>query len=604
MSAAAIFEIETPYTQDELCGVTYQQTADVMIFAHLNHPHQRLVRYGHANWIMGDAPVGTQTPAPEDVAVVATDPQSAADEFVELPYSYGVTAINDYTGEESPISDVVTALNDLGLKGDFNTISWTAISAASRYRVYAERSGSFGFLAEVEGDTFKDDNVAADYSDSPPTGRDPFDTSLRYPGAVAFHEGRLFLGRTLERPNLIEGSKTDNIYNFDRSSPMRPDDSMTFGLRGEQVNAIRHLLSFKGALLALTSNSIFAVVGEKSGLTPTNASAQIQAQQGVGSARPVVVIDVVLYATALGERVRSLGYSYEADGFRGNDLTVFAPHLFQGHQIVEFAWAEHPYGIVFGLRADGKLLALTWQAEQDVWGWSLCETDGLIESICVVQEVGYSALYAVVRRDVLGFEVRYIERLAYPNWIEETWEETGEDIIVDCACRREVENSSAVYVPALAGLDVAWTVKVGDTLQAKTGTVAESGVLDLGETYDEAVVIVGIPFVSYGTTLPVIRQTGSGSTKGMRQSAKHAVITLMNTRGMSLASGGIENEFDDAQIPESEDDENYPPAPFTGDIEHILPARPDWRTNNLTFRQDYPLPMVVLGVQARIEVAG
>jgi len=54
-SAAKIYEIATPYLQDELDGLTFAQHADVMYIAHRNHPLAKLSRTGHAAWTLTDA---------------------------------------------------------------------------------------------------------------------------------------------------------------------------------------------------------------------------------------------------------------------------------------------------------------------------------------------------------------------------------------------------------------------------------------------------------------------------------------------------------------------------------------------------------------------
>jgi hypothetical protein len=95
----------------------------------------------------------------------------------------------------------------------------------------------------------------------------------------------------------------------------------------------------------------------------------------------------------------------------GADLTLLATHLFRGRTIVDMAWAPTPHGIVWVVRDDGVLLALTYLPEQEVWGWSQHVTDGAVERIAVIPESNQDVLYAVIRRTVNGAAVRYLERL-------------------------------------------------------------------------------------------------------------------------------------------------------------------------------------------------
>jgi hypothetical protein len=58
-----------------------------------------------------------------------------------------VTAVNDDTGYESRASSEATVTNDLTLKRNYNTINWTAVAGATRYKVYkADNSQFFGYI--------------------------------------------------------------------------------------------------------------------------------------------------------------------------------------------------------------------------------------------------------------------------------------------------------------------------------------------------------------------------------------------------------------------------------------------------------------------------
>jgi hypothetical protein len=44
---------------------------------------------------------------------------------------------------------VVTASNNLTLAGNYNTVSWSALAGATRYNVYKQRGGSFGYIGQT-----------------------------------------------------------------------------------------------------------------------------------------------------------------------------------------------------------------------------------------------------------------------------------------------------------------------------------------------------------------------------------------------------------------------------------------------------------------------
>ena len=603
MSVAAIFEIETPFTADQLSSLNYEQTADVFVLTHLSHPVQRLRRFDHNIWILDAAPIGSQIAAPVGVNGIVTNPQGASSDYIATAKSYAVTAIND-AGQESQASAVWTATNDLSLKGDYNTVTWTAHADAVEYRVYEARSGVYGYLGSSKTTSFKDDNILADFSSGPPTSFNPF-ASSQNPATATFHESRRWVGRTLTRPNALFGSQTDDIFNFDRSSPLRATDSLALALRARRVNTIRHLVPMKD-LTVMTSDMIFSIRSTEGGaITPTAVRAVPEGHRGVGTCRPEVVGDIAFYASVAASSVHTLGYTYEKDGYRGNNLSVFAQHFFDRFQILGFAWTDQPANVLWARRDDGKLPALTWQQEQDVWGWTLCETDGVVESICSVPEVIDDTLYAVIRRTVDGEQIRFVERLADAPWKEEGWTDLAGAVLLDCSVvvDSEIEFVNITGYDEMEGRAV---VCLADGVVIRGRTIV-NGSLDRPLPNPTKRLVVGLPYVSTLRTLPRVGEAqGMGSTKGRRQSVANATISFMNTAGFGeglLVGAGLAKDVNPTYslpVPQ-EIMTQTPPAPYTGSIETNGVEGSDWRRPVVTIQQTDPLPMVVLGIEVDLD---
>jgi len=84
--------------------------------------------------------------------------------------TYVVTAL-DATGQESRASDEIAQVNPLFAAGAFNTIVWSAVTGAERYRIYKKQEGVFGIIGEVEtaaGLTFRDESFNPELSKTPP----------------------------------------------------------------------------------------------------------------------------------------------------------------------------------------------------------------------------------------------------------------------------------------------------------------------------------------------------------------------------------------------------------------------------------------------------
>lgn len=608
MGAAAIYEVPHVYSAAELETIRYEQSADVMVFGHLSHPLQRLRRYAHNDWRWDDAPIGSGVAAPTAAGVVATIHESdPAKGYVAQDYSYAVTAVDEVTGQESIASNVDTDTNDLSVHGNYNTISWTAVTGAQEYRVYAVRAGAYGYIGTAIAPvvTFKDDNIAADFSVSPPLALNPF-ADGENPLAVTFHEARLTLGRTPTRPSAIFLSQTDNLFNFDRSSPQKATDAISINLRARRINAIQHLVSF-GDLISLTNDGIFAIPADRV-FTPTTISTKAQGYQGVGPCRPEFVVDTMFYTTGKASAVRTLGYTFEADGYRGADLTVFCPHYFSSYRLTQMAWCEHPSSTMWFVRDDGALLALIWQAEQEVWGWTRCITDGFVESICTVSENNTDVLYALIRRTIDSVSVRMVERLSMPLWIDENWDDVAAAVVLDAAI--SYSGDAASVFTGLDHLEGATVNVLADGLVYKD-LIVEGGSITLPDPAGR--VVVGLPYEGRGRTLPVVATVqNEGSTKGRRQQVAKAIVEVMNSRGLEYGSrvsgsrDGVEDdpeEFYDFVTPDGEK-EGTPEPLFTGFYEGVGFPSTDWREAMVTIRQRLPLPMVVLSVSPDIELGG
>ena len=85
--------------------------------------------------------------------------------------------------------------------------------------------------------------------------------------------------------------------------------------------------------------------------------------------------------------------------------------MFDNFTIVDWSFAQAPHSIIWCVRDDGTMAALTYIREQEVYGWSRHTTDGLFKSVASVQEGDNDLLYAVVERTINSRTVKYIERL-------------------------------------------------------------------------------------------------------------------------------------------------------------------------------------------------
>jgi hypothetical protein len=366
---------------------------------------------------------------------------------------------------------------------------------------------------------------------------------------------------------------------MDISRPLKASDALSFALVAGRVNAVNQLVSMN-SLLALTSDSIFKIEGGQSGYISATDFV-VRRQNGRGSSRlsPLVVDSVCFYQTSVGNGVRTLGYQFQTDSIDSNDVTIFSPHLFRGFDIKAWAYAQEPRSIVWAVRNDGKLLCFTWEQEQQVWGWTLCETDGLVESVCVVSEGAEDRLYLTVRRN----GKLLIERMAATRWAE-----IEDCCFLDSAVTYQFEEP-AMVLRNLDHLEGKVISALADG-HVVSGLVVTDGVVTL--PFKANRVTAGLPYSATIETLPLAVQGQSGWTVAKVQSQARAVIRVIDSRG--LKAGPTDATLEPLRG-RTRERPGQPNALQTGLLETYL--RPELNGGaRVVVRSDDPLPMTVSAI--------
>ena len=407
-----IYEIPHSYAEADLFDVHYVQSADVLTLVHPLHPPKELRRLGATKWELKLIDFGSPIAAPTGVSVSAyLPPSTSTNADTKLDHNYVVTAVKANLIDESNQSSTATASNNIFVTGAKNTITWNAVTGASRYRVYKDQGGIFGFIGETTTTTIIDDNIAPDFSRTPPIHENDFVGTGNYPGAVSYFEQRRVFAGTNNAPQSIWMTKSGTESNMSFGLPIRDDDRIEFRVAAREANTIRHIVPLT-QLLLLTGSAEWRVTSVNSdAITPTSISVKPQSYVGANNSQPVIVNNSLVYGAARGGHVRELGYNWQANGFITGDLSLRAPHLFDNFTILDMSLAKAPIPVVWMVSSNGKLLGLTYVPEQQIGAWHQHDTDGLFESVACVSEGDDDVTYCVIKRIIEGSEVRYVERM-------------------------------------------------------------------------------------------------------------------------------------------------------------------------------------------------
>lgn len=475
LSGGVPYEIANPYAEADIFDIHYVQSADVMTLVHPNYAPRELRRLGATNWTLTTINFGSPIAAPTGVTATRYIPASSstnADTYETM--SYVVTAITADEIGESVSSSVASVTNNIFVTGATNTISWSAVAGASRYRVYKLLGGLYGYIGSTTGTSIVDNNIAPDLSVTPPIYDNEFVSTGNYPGAVSYFEQRRCFAGTINEPQKIWMTKSGTESNLSYGLPIRDDDRIEFRVAAREANTIRHIVPLT-QLLLLTGSAEWRVSSLNSDeITPTTISVRPQSYIGASNVQPVIINNALVYCGARGGHVRELGYNWQASGFITNDLSIRSAHLFDNYEISDMAFAKAPIQMVWFVSTSGMLLGLTYTPEQQIGAWHKHDTDGTFESCTVVAEGNEDRLYVVVKRTINGQTKRYVERMASRHF-----DSIEGAFFVDSGATYDGTNTSATTVTVSGG--TTWGPSDVLTITASTAIFTYPGTGDVND---------------------------------------------------------------------------------------------------------------------------
>lgn len=512
----AIYEIPTPYLEADLPTLNFIQSADVITLVHNNYAPRELARTGHTAWTLSVITFAPSITAPVNLAVSGTD--GTADYWV-------VTSVHGVTFEES-LEPTPVGSDTVASSGSPRTLTWDAVTGAGSYNVYKKTNGIFGFIGVAVGTSFVDNGIEADAEDTPPQARNPFSGSTNYPAVVAYYQQRLGFANTLADIQLAEFGRSAYFKNFTTSFPLQDDDSVRFALRGRQVNPIRAMIDV-GKLIIFTASGEWIIQGDADGVMKPGAVNPTQkSYEGCSTLTPIIIGSSALFVQALGSVVRDLMEDI-VEGYKGNDLSVFASHLFEGYTLTDWAYQKIPNSIVWAVRSDGVLLGFTYLREHQIWAWHRHDfTDGTVENVACIAEGLENVPYFVVKRTINGSTKRYIERM---NTRLITDIRTA--IFMDSALTYDGRNTSGSNTMTLSG-GTTWENGETLTLTAFASTFVAGDVGNQIFLYDAAGDLIRFTITGYSSVTVVTGMSHKTVPLTLR-----ATATLVWTKAVDEVSG-------------------------------------------------------------------
>ena len=593
--APGLEALSTPYAASHLHALSHAQAGDVVYLAHPAYPLHKLTRSDSSQegssqpfaWRLSEVKFNASLPAPEGLAGVFSGNGGS------YGLRYKVAAVDDKGRQSlpSPAVEIPGARHPSDwVQGNSVSLSWRPAPGAAEYNIYREEAGYYGFIGVASQPTFQDQNFEADIADTPREDWTPF-ANGNHPSVVAFHQQRLLLAATPRSPQAFFMSRSGDFENFQKSRPLQDDDPLEYQIASGTIDGIAWAASFGDLLLGASGGEYKVSGGDANAITPNNVSITAQSHWGSAGLAPIIIGNSILHVQRHGSRVRDLFYSLEKDGYAGNDLSILAPHLFEGHFLRQWAYQQSPGSTIWAVRDDGLLLALSYMKEHDIWGWSRQPTAGRVWSVACVPGEGADLLFMTVEREIGGRKRWFLELLA------EVWPEgapVAEAFFVDSGLtiRSLTPQSTVAGLGHLEGCELA-VLADGSPVE---GCIVKDGAITL--PYPAKVVQAGLPYVAALSPLPLEGETAGGSTLGRLRSCGRSTMRLYRSVGGKY--GPTREELHD--LPFLPTQWGEPVAPFSGDLDFFPGSTPSSQAS-LWIVQDRPLPFRLLALMLDVDFA-
>lgn len=417
-----------------------------------------------------------------------------------------------------------------------------------------------------------------------------------FPSAVVIHEGRLYwFGK-----GKVWGSLPDAYESFD------PDQEGDAGVINRSIGSgpvdrIEWAVSLGRLILGTQGDEQQAKTGAlEEPLTPTNFNLRGVSNQGSANVAAVKIDKRALWIQQGGVRVMETAYDGGQVDYETAERSVLVPEIGEP-SIARTAVQRQPDTRFHCVRGatDGTVAVLVSDPAENVTAWIDIETgdadgvNGVIEEVAVLPDSVEDAVYYVVKREINGSTVRYLEK-----WAKESQARGGSSNRM--ADSFVVQNSAATTL--ISGLDhlvgetvIAW----GATADLGTYTVSDTGTITIST--DSTTTCVGLPY--WGTyisaKLAYAAQIGSALTQKKR--INHLGLVMADVHAQGLRYGPSTDNLDPlplvklgSTISTDEVNEVFDHASFE------FPGR--WDTDSrLALHAAAPRPVTVLAAVISIE---
>jgi len=507
LSGGSAYEISTPYLTAELFDIKFAQSADVMYICHPNHEVMKLSRTGHTSWTLAQVDF-TDGPylATNSTTTTLTPAQSATGSGVNITAS-AVTGINGGSGFLA--TDVGRIISFNSGKAKITSRTSTTVVVCTITTAFANTNATAAFSLGAFSDT---------------TG---------HPSCISFYEQRLVFAGTISEPQTVFFSKAGDYENM--TSGTNADDAMVYTIAANQVNVIRYLKAQRTLVIGTTAAEYtVSADGTDASITPTNITIKRQSSYGSANVDAVTAGNAILFLQKAKRKIRELAYNFDSDSYVAPDLTILNDAVTDSG-IVQMEWQQEPDNILWCVREDGQLAALTYQRSENVVSWhrhilggAFGSGNSVVESIASISgDLNEDELWCIVKRTVNGATVRYVECFS-----DFDFDETASTDFKFLDSHLSYSGSSTTTLSGLSHLQGQTVSILADGSVHSNKVVNGSGQITLDRSVTKA--CVGLAYDSVLQTMRIEGGSLEGTSQGKIKRISKVVLRLFETVGVKV----------------------------------------------------------------------
>jgi len=374
-------------TADQVQEMKFVQSADTLLLFHKDVQTIKITRTSHTVW----------------TAVSVT--------YSNIPW-FAFSGVS-----VSEPAQTLTPGEVTGKDVDFTAGGGTIFSAASVGQYLYGKVGGIARITAYTSPTVVVCQIEVDFptTSAIPSGDWEYETGYEpvwsgtkgWPSCGTFHQNRLYVANSGERPQTLWGSQVSNFFDFNIDQG-NDDDGIDVTIDDNRVNAIQNLVSGRNLQLYTTGGEFYIPTEIGNPITPSRILIVKSTSHGSSNLLPVAVGGASVFVENAGKVVRDFIYNDAEQNYSAKSLSILSSHLINNpvSSATRKSTSDSPADYLYLVNSDGTMAVLNIAREQDLLAWSLWTTDGSFEEVTVLGQ----DVYVTVKRTINSATVRYIEK--------------------------------------------------------------------------------------------------------------------------------------------------------------------------------------------------